>query len=63
MPLYEYECPEGHRFEKLQKLGEQEAVCPEHGQPGTKVFALPAKRVTIGPWEEQARRALTENKP
>ncbi len=37
MPTYEYECPEGHQFEKLQKMSERpRAVCPVCGKPATR---------------------------
>ena len=37
MPTYEYQCPEGHRFEKLQKMSERpQAKCPVCGKPATR---------------------------
>ncbi len=37
MPTYEYECPEGHAFEKFQKMTERpRAKCPECGKPATR---------------------------
>ena len=37
MPTYEYECPEGHTFEKFQKMTERpRAKCPECGKPATR---------------------------
>ena len=36
MPTYEYECPEGHAFEKFQKINDKpRAKCPVCGKPGT----------------------------
>lgn len=33
MPTYEYECPEGHTFEKFQKMTDKPRVkCPECGR-------------------------------
>src|SRR3954469_1324776 len=33
MPTYEYECPEGHRFEKFQKMTDKpRAKCPTCGK-------------------------------
>jgi putative FmdB family regulatory protein len=37
MPTYEYECPEGHTFEKFQKINDKpRAKCPICGKPGTR---------------------------
>ena len=37
MPTYEYECPEGHIFEKFQKINDKpRAKCPVCGKPGTR---------------------------
>jgi putative FmdB family regulatory protein len=37
MPTYEYECPEGHSFEKFQKINDKpRAKCPVCGKAGTR---------------------------
>lgn len=37
MPTYEYTCPDGHRFEKFQKMTEKpRAKCPTCGQPASR---------------------------
>jgi putative FmdB family regulatory protein len=37
MPTYEYQCPEGHVFEKLQKMSDRpQAKCPVCGKPATR---------------------------
>ena len=37
MPTYEYECPEGHAFEKFQKMADKpRAKCPVCGKPATR---------------------------
>lgn len=37
MPTYEYQCPEGHSFEKFQKMTERpRANCPECGRPASR---------------------------
>jgi putative FmdB family regulatory protein len=37
MPTYEYQCPEGHRFDKFQKMTEKpRAKCPVCGKPATR---------------------------
>jgi putative FmdB family regulatory protein len=37
MPTYEYECPEGHRFEKFQKMTEKpRARCPVCGKTAVR---------------------------
>ena len=37
MPTYEYECPDGHAFEKLQKMSDRpRAACPVCGKPAVR---------------------------
>jgi putative FmdB family regulatory protein len=37
MPTYEYQCPEGHVFDKFQKMTEKpRAKCPVCGKPATR---------------------------
>ena len=37
MPTYEYECPEGHTFEKFQKISDKpRAKCPACGKAATR---------------------------
>ncbi len=37
MPTYEYECPEGHRFEVVQKMSDRPvSVCVECGAPAQR---------------------------
>jgi putative FmdB family regulatory protein len=37
MPTYEYECPDGHRFEKFQKMTDKpRAKCPTCGRTATR---------------------------
>jgi putative FmdB family regulatory protein len=37
MPTYEYQCPEGHAFEKFQKMAEKpRAKCPVCGKMATR---------------------------
>jgi putative FmdB family regulatory protein len=37
MPTYEYQCPDGHLFEKLQKMSDKPRVkCPVCGKPATR---------------------------
>jgi putative FmdB family regulatory protein len=37
MPTYDYECPEGHAFEKFQKITDKpRARCPVCGKAGTR---------------------------
>jgi putative FmdB family regulatory protein len=37
MPTYEYQCPEGHVFEKFQKMSDKpQAKCPVCGKPATR---------------------------
>ena len=40
MPTYEYRCPDGHTFEKLQKMSsEPVAECPECGAMGQRLIS------------------------
>ena len=40
MPTYEYRCPEGHAFEKFQKITDKpRAKCPVCGKPATRVIS------------------------
>jgi putative FmdB family regulatory protein len=37
MPTYEYRCPDGHSFEKFQKMAEKaRAKCPTCGKPAVR---------------------------
>lgn len=37
MPTYEYQCPDGHLFEKFQKMTDKpRAKCPVCGKPATR---------------------------
>jgi len=37
MPTYEYECPDGHTFEKFQKMTDKpRAKCPVCGRPASR---------------------------
>ncbi len=37
MPTYEYQCPEGHKFEKVQKMTDKpRAKCPTCGKPAVR---------------------------
>jgi putative FmdB family regulatory protein len=37
MPTYEYQCPDGHVFEKFQKMSDKpRAKCPVCGKPATR---------------------------
>jgi putative FmdB family regulatory protein len=43
MPLYEYECERGHRFERIVKYSDPPiAVCPECGAAVHKLMSSPA---------------------
>ena len=43
MPLYEYECENGHRFEKIQKFSDPPVErCPTCGSPVQKLISSPA---------------------
>ncbi len=43
MPTYEYSCPNGHRFDRFQKMSDPpEAQCPECGEPGERKISAGA---------------------
>ena len=49
MPTYEYECPDGHRFEKFQKMIDKpRAKCPTCGKPATRKISGGAALVFKG---------------
>jgi putative FmdB family regulatory protein len=40
MPTYEYQCPEGHRFDKFQKMTDKpRAKCPSCGKPAARLIS------------------------
>lgn len=40
MPTYEYRCPDGHRFEKFQKMTDKvRAKCPVCGKPAERMIS------------------------
>ncbi len=49
MPTYEYQCPEGHQFEKFQKMTDKaRAKCPTCGKPGARQISGGAGLVFSG---------------
>lgn len=51
MPIYEYECEAGHRFERYGALGgEQSPTCPHCGRPARRVPALVNLKKNAGIW-------------
>lgn len=38
MPNYEYRCPSGHRFERLQRVGDAAPACPVCGAETVRVI-------------------------
>ena len=42
MILYEFKCPDGHKFEAWKPLEDRfSAICPECGEQAKKVFSIP----------------------
>ena len=40
MPTYEYRCPQGHRFERFQKISDEPvADCPTCGAPAERLLS------------------------
>ena len=51
MPLYEYECENGHRFEKIQKFSDPPLeTCPTCGAPVRKLMSSPAIQFKGSGW-------------
>ena len=51
MPLYEYECENGHRFEKIQKFSDPPIeTCPTCGKPVHKLMSSPAIQFKGSGW-------------
>jgi putative FmdB family regulatory protein len=78
MPTYEYQCPDGHVFEKFQKMTDKpRAKCPVCGKPATRkisggaglVFKGSGFYITDygkdgkGPRKPESETAATESKP
>ena len=43
MPTYEYRCPSGHRFERVQRMSEKpKAECPECGENAERILSAGA---------------------
>lgn len=40
MPTYEYQCPQGHEFERFQRMSDEpRAECPECGEEAERVLS------------------------
>jgi putative FmdB family regulatory protein len=40
MPTYDYRCPQGHRFERFQRMSDPAAAdCPECGEPAERMLS------------------------
>jgi putative FmdB family regulatory protein len=51
MPLYEYQCEAGHRFERIQKFSDPPVdVCPTCGKPVRKLLSSPAIQFKGSGW-------------
>lgn len=48
MPLYDVECPAGHRREVLWPAGTESDACPEDGQATRRVYGYRAA-IAVGP--------------
>jgi len=49
MPTYEYRCPQGHEFEKFQRMSDQPvATCPECGVEAERLLSAGAGLVFKG---------------
>jgi putative FmdB family regulatory protein len=51
MPLYEYQCEAGHRFERIQKFSDPPVdVCPTCGKAVRKLLSSPAIQFKGSGW-------------
>jgi putative FmdB family regulatory protein len=66
MPLYEYECENGHRFEVIQKFSDPPVEkCPTCGSPVHKLISSPAFQFKGTGWyvTDYARKDSGGGKP
>jgi len=66
MPLYEYECDNGHRFEVIRKFSDPPLEqCPTCGSPVRKLFSSPAIQFKGSGWyvTDYARKDSGGGKP
>jgi putative FmdB family regulatory protein len=64
MPLYEYQCDAGHRFEKIVKFSDPPLeACPTCGAPVQKLFSSPAIQFKGSGWyiTDYARKASADS--
>lgn len=63
MPIFEYECSEGHRFEKLERNGDAKSrTCPVCGKRAPRVispagFILKGEGFYVNDYPSSSRRA------
>jgi putative FmdB family regulatory protein len=50
MPFYEFECPEGHVVEKLERMDVEEVECPECGKKAHKIISRCSFKLKGGGW-------------
>jgi putative FmdB family regulatory protein len=50
MPFYEYECPNGHIVEKLERTDSHEIECPECHEKAHKIISLCTFKLKGGGW-------------
>ena len=51
MPIYEYQCPNGHRFEVIQKFNDPPVdVCTECGEAVERLISSPAIQFKGSGW-------------
>ncbi len=50
MPYYEYQCPNGHVVEKLERMDVEEIECPECKLKARKIISLCTFKLKGGGW-------------
>lgn len=52
MPVYEYQCSDGHEFEAVRRVPDRfTAICTQCGKTGSQLISLPAQPVIrCGEW-------------
>lgn len=64
MPIYEYECSKGHRFEELQKISDEPlTACKECGKPVRKLVSQTAFALKGGGWYQDGYTSGSSTSP
>ena len=61
-PLYEYECPDGHKHDRLRPISQssEDALCPECGQVAKRIMSVYTYAID---WNSVLRKIKSEPAP